>query len=93
LAWVVRATEAEHFLVKTKKRYKKNQGQGQSKDQTSGNPHELKSDSSSKRNTGQRDIIFCRKQKEAWRKDSKENNNTSGDGQKGNRSSFGTITC
>jgi hypothetical protein len=28
LAWVVRATEAEHFLAKTKKRRKKNQGQG-----------------------------------------------------------------
>jgi hypothetical protein len=28
LAWVARATEAEHFLAKTKKRRKENQGQG-----------------------------------------------------------------
>jgi hypothetical protein len=26
LAWVARATEAEHFLAKTKKRHKENQG-------------------------------------------------------------------
>jgi hypothetical protein len=32
LAWVTRATKAEHFLTKTKKRCKENQGQGQSKD-------------------------------------------------------------
>jgi hypothetical protein len=65
LAWVARATEAEHFLAKTKKRRKENQGQGQSKDQTPGNPHGSKSDSSGKRNTGRGDATSCRKQKEA----------------------------
>jgi hypothetical protein len=61
LAWVARATKAEHFLAKTKKRCKKNQGQGQSKDQTLGNLYKSKSDSSGKRNTEQGDIISCRK--------------------------------
>jgi hypothetical protein len=65
LAWVARATKAEHFLAKTKKRHKKNQGQGQSKDQTSENLHRSKSDSSGKRNIRQKDITSCRKRKEA----------------------------
>jgi hypothetical protein len=93
LAWVARATEAEHFLAKTKKRRKENQGQGQSKDQTPGNPHGSKSDSSGKRNTRQDDTISCRKRKKAWKKDSKENSNASGNSQKGSRSSSDTITC
>jgi hypothetical protein len=93
LAWVARATEAEHFLAKTKKRRKENQGQGQSKDQTPGNPHGSKSDSSGKRNAGRGDATSRRKRKEAWRKDSKENSSAGGDGQKGSGSSSGTITC
>jgi hypothetical protein len=93
LAWVIRATEAEHFLAKTKKRRKKNQGQSQSKDQTSENLYGSKSNSSDKRNTRQENTISCCKRKEAWKKDSKENSSAGDDGQKDSKSSSGTITC